>query len=408
MTRATQAVFDVSALIELIGTKRWAARMGELAREAACGQRLGRAMAQRHVIEAMLERFRRAAPAKPTSVDRAVATFATDVMRVWGTLSGTGRLGLRAALGRGLTGAGTFAEVFHLLRTARLQRARGFDVRFAGWEDGTPFDLLLSRDGAEAEIACDTVSAEDGRDLSRGAWVRLVDRIDPDLQTWLASHPGRYLLKITLPQGLREQDPCLVDGEGATRPDALAVLHERIRGMLARSQRADQDEAVVLRLDPLMLAAAQADELGLLPSLRREFGHEAHLAVTTAGNGVFVMAARAGRQDEVASAVRRRLAVLAPTRLTGTRPGILALLIEDTDRAEWRFLRDRLVLEGEARQFLTTPEARGVVAVTCASRLELLDDDAASDLADGELRFRNPGHPAAKTAALSAAVASTI
>ena len=408
MTRATQAVFDVSALIELIGTKRWAARMGELAREAACGQRLGRAMAQRHVIEAMLERFRRAAPAKPTSVDRAVATFATDVMRVWGTLSGTGRLGLRAALGRGLTGAGTFAEVFHLLRTARLQRARGFDVRFAGWEDGTPFDLLLSRDGAEAEIACDTVSAEDGRDLSRGAWVRLVDRIDPDLQTWLASHPGRYLLKITLQQGLREQDPCLVDGEGATRPDALAVLHERIRGMLARSQRADQDEAVVLRLDPLMLAAAQADELGLLPSLRREFGHEAHLAVTTAGNGVFVMAARAGRQDEVASAVRRRLAVLAPTRLTGTRPGILALLIEDTDRAEWRFLRDRLVLEGEARQFLTTPEARGVVAVTCASRLELLDDDAASDLADGELRFRNPGHPAAKTAALSAAVASTI
>lgn len=382
--------------------------MGELAREAACGQRLGRAMAQRHVIEATLERFRRAAPAKPTSVDRAVATFATDVMRVWATLSGTGRLGLRAALGRGLTGAGTFAEVFHLLRTARLQRARGFDVRFAGWEDGTPFDLLLSRDGAEAEIACDTVSAEDGRDLSRGAWVRLVDRIDPDLQTWLASHPGRYLLKITLPQGLREQDPCQVDGEGAARPDALAVLHERIRGMLARSQRADQDEAVVLRLDPLMLAAAQADELGLLPSLRREFGHEAHLAVTTAGNGVFVMAARAGRQDEVASAVRRRLAVLAPTRLTGTRPGILALLIEDTDRAEWRFLRDRLVLEGEARQFLTTPEARGVVAVTCASRLELLDDDAASDLADGELRFRNPGHPAAKTAALSAAVASTI
>ncbi len=408
MTLALQAASDATALVDLIGGKRWAARMGDLAREAGCGQRIGRAMAQRHVIEATLERFRRAAPANLTPVDRAVAAFASDVMRVWGALSGTGRLGLRAAFGRGLTGGGTFAEVFHLLRTARLQRARGFDVRFAGWEDGTPFDLLLSRDGTEAEIACDTVSAEDGRDLSRGAWVRLVDRIDPDLQTWLAAHPGRYLLKITLPQGLREQDPCRVDEEGASRPDALAVLHERIRGMLARSQRADQDEAVVLRLDPLMLAAAQADELGLLPCLRREFGHEAHLAVTTAGNGVFVMAARAGRQDEVAAAVRKRLGVLAPTRLTGTRPGILALLIEDTDRAEWRFLRDRLVLEGEARQFLTTPEARGVVAVTCASRLELLDDDAAADLADGELRFRNPGHPAAKAPALSPAVASTL
>ena len=66
------------------------------------------------------------------------------------------------------------------------------------------------------------------------------------------------------------------------------------------------------------------------------------------------------------------------------------------------------MLEGEARQFLTFPEARGVLAVTCASRFELLDDDAADALVDGELRFRNPGHPAAKAPALSPAVASTM
>ena len=34
--------------------------------------------------------------------------------------------------------------------------------------------------------------------------------------------------------------------------------------MLEASGRADHDEAAVLRLDPLMLAGAQADELGLL------------------------------------------------------------------------------------------------------------------------------------------------
>ena len=65
------------------------------------------------------------------------------------------------------------------------------------------------------------------------------------------------------------------------------------------------------------------------------------------------------------------MAAIAPARLTGTRPGILAMFVEDTDRVEWRGLRDRLELEGEARQFLTHPEARRVVAVTCASRLEL-------------------------------------
>jgi hypothetical protein len=226
-----------------------------------------------------------------------------------------------------------------------------------------------------------------------------MDRVDPDLQTWLADHPGRYLLKLTLPGGLRTD---------VAHQDLLATLHGRIRAMLSAQRRADHDEAAVLRLDPLMLAGAQAGELGLLPSLRREFGHEAHLAVTEAGGGVFVMAARAGRGNEVAVAIRRRMAAIAPARLTGTRPGILAMFVEDTDRAEWRHLRDRLELEGEARQFLTFPEARSVVAVTCASRLELLGAAAPDAAEEGELRFRNPSHPSAKAPALAPAVLSSL
>jgi len=207
---------------------------------------------------------------------------------------------------------------------------------------------------------------------------------------------------MTLPLGLRgglRQDA----GEG----DTLGALHGRIRAMLAGQRRADQDEALVLRLDPLLLVAAQADELGLLSSLRREFGPEAHLSVTAAGQGVFVMAARAGRENEVAVAIRKRLEAIAPVRLTGTRPGILAMFVEDTDRAEWRSLREKLELEGEARQFLTHAEARPVVAVTCASRLELFGIAAPDAAEEGELRFRNPAHPAAKMAALAPAVASS-
>jgi hypothetical protein len=84
------------------------------------------------------------------------------------------------------------------------------------------------------------------------------------------------------------------------------------------------------------------------------------------------------------------------------------MFVEDTDRAEWQSLRDALVLEGEARQFLTHRDARPVVAVTCASRLELFgarETDAASD---GELRFRNPAHPSARVAALAPAVLSSV
>ena len=96
--------------------------------------------------------------------------------------------------------------------------------------------------------------------------------------------------------------------------------------------------------------------------------------------------------------MRHRLFEITPTRLSGTRPGILAMFIDDTDRSEWRGLRERLELEGEARQFLAYKAARPVIAVTCASRFELFGMADAAE--EGELRFRNSAHPAAKAAAL--------
>jgi hypothetical protein len=387
----------LETLVAAVGARRWGERLETLTREAARGQRVGRAMLQRHAIEITLERLRMAEPGRsPTVAERHLLALAGEAVAVLGGLSANGRARMLVALHAALEDDGTLVGLFHLLRTAALQRVRGFAVRFAGLEDEAPFDLLISRNGSEAEIACDVVSAEEGRDVHRGAWVRLVDAIDPDLQTWLAAHPGRYILKLTFPQGLR------------AAPEPMAVLHARIRGMLEASRRSDHDETAVLRLDPLMLAAAQMGEAALLPSLRREFGPEAHLAVTAAGGGVFVMAARAGREDEVAAAIRRRMSAVAPARLTGTRPGILAMFVEDTDRTEWRSLRDRLELEGETRQFLTNPEAKGVVAVACTSRLELFGASAPDAAPDGELRFRNPAHPAAKAAALAPAVLSSM
>jgi hypothetical protein len=389
---------SLDAFVDLAGVRAWRQRLMAIERAVAQGQRQGHAALQRHAVEVTIERLRRRSLHAPGTAQRRIAAVAAEAVRTHRTLSRGGRERLRAALRLGLEAGGTLMPIFHLLHTASMQRERGFDVHFAGFEDGAPFDLLLERDGVEAELACDTVSAEEGRDLHRAAWVRLVDRIDPDLQTWLAAHPGRYLLKLTLPNGLRE----------GGKQDGLAALHQRIRTLLEGSQRADHDEAAVLRLGPLMLAGAQADELGLMSSLRREFGHEAHLAVTASGRGVFVLAARAGREDEVAGAIRRRMAAVVSARLTGTRPGILAMFVEDTDRLEWRHLRERLELEGQARQFLALPEARQVVAVTCVSRMELFGAGVPDAAPDGELRFRNPAHPAARAAALAPAVMSSM
>ncbi len=385
--------------VDRFGKGEWATRISDLEREAAKPTRLGRAIQQRHIIELTIDRWRKPGRNRPPSAgERCIAKLAADASRLFEELPGASRDRLRARLQRAAEADNTLIPAFHILRTAALQRARGFEVLFAGLEDDTNFDLLIHRDGQEAEIACDVVSAEDGRGVHRGAWSNLCDRVDPELQTWLASHPGRYLLKMTLPQGLKD----------VPQSEALAALHGRITTMLSGMRRADHDEAAVLRLDPLMLAAAQADELGLMPSLRNEFGPEAHLAVMTAERSMMVLAARAGQENEVAVAIRRRMAAIAPTRLSGQRPGILAMFIEDTDRTEWRLLRERMDLEGEARHFLTNPEAKPVVAVTCASRLEMFGVGAPDAAPDGEFRFRNTQHPACKLTALAPAITSSV
>ena len=391
--------------ITICGAPLWQERLAALRAAWAPATRQGRGSMQRHCIEMVIERVRSGAGTRAlTAAERRIVAYAAEAVSLHGQLPPAGRSRLRAALAAALDGENCLAPQFHLLRTASLQRSRGFEVAFEGFEEGAPFDLLIARLGAEAEIACDTISAEEGHGVHRGAWFRLVDRIDPELQTWLRAHPGRYILKLTFPLGLKLPAP----QDAEQQAGLLPVLHARISQMLANERRADGDEAAVLRLDPLMLAAAQADELGLMPRLRQEFGPEAHLAVTASGGGLFVMAARAGQQNEVAAAVRRRMAAIAPTRLTGSRPGILAMFVEDTDRIEWRLLRERLELEGEARQFLTNPAAKTVVAVSCSSRLELFGIGEPDAAPDGELRFRNPAHPAAKRPELAPAVASFI
>ncbi len=392
---AADVPHTLDALVDRIGRRVWATRLAMLKRGCTASYS-GRALAQLHALELTVERLRR--PGRNTAIspaERRVVALASDLVELAGSLSDAGQARLDAKFAEAMTDDGTLVALFHLVHTAAL-------------EEGASFDLLLSRDGVQAEIVCEVMSAEAGRDVHRGAWSALMDRVDPDLQDWLSAHPGRYLLKMTLPKGLKSG----VSADAAP----LAELHARITRLLSEQRRVDHDEAAVLRLDPLLLAAAQFEDgaatpakspPGLMPRLRQEFGPEAHLAVTEAGGAVFVMAARAAREDEVAGAVHARMQEIAPCRLSGSRPGILAMFIEDTDRLEWRSLRDQLRLEGAARHFLTRPEARSVVAVTCASRQEMLGCQAADGAPPTELRFRNPGHPNAKAAALAPAVLSS-
>lgn len=378
--------------ISWIGTACWDDRVAWIRARVQGGARSGRLAAQRFLAESALEKSRRGHAL--SAAESSLVELTSRIPALHRKISAAGQARLREMVEAALIGEATLLPVLHLLHTARLQEERGFAIDYTGLEEATPFDLLISRDGIQAEIACDSISAEDGHAVHRSSWTQLMDRIDPDLQTWLAAHPGRYLLKMMLPKGLKND------------VDDLPALHGRIRDFLTAAKRADYDEAAILRLDPLLLAGAQTSDklVGIFAKLRREFGPEAHFAASEAGSSLFVMAARGGKENDVAASVRRRLAAIAPSRLTGYRPGILAICITDTDPLEWQSLRDKLLLEAEARQFLTFPEAKPVVAVTFASRYEL----AKAGAPEGDLRFRNPRHPEAKSAALAPAVLSTI
>ena len=382
--------------IALVGKSAWRERVQTIAEHTCKPTRSSKLAATRFLAECAIEKARRGLPL--SSSEASFVNLATRLPMLHETLSTQGKTRLSESLEAAMLGEATIIPLLHLMHTAELQKARGFEVAFTGLNDATPFDLLITRDGAAAEVACEPISAEDGRAVHHRAWTALVDRVDPDLQTWLAAHPGRYLLKMTLPNGLKS----------APGTEDLPALHARINNMLSSAKRADFDEAAMLRLDPLLLAGAQAHDgrihqAGIMAKLKREFGPEAHFSVTEADQSVFVMAARGSLEDQIAGAVRRRMSAIAPARLTGERPGILAMMIDDTDQVEWKTLCDQLLLEGEARQFLTFQEARNVIAITCASRFEL----ARVGAAQGDLRFRNPMHPEAKSQALAPAVLST-
>ncbi|MDB5415022.1 MAG: hypothetical protein JWR10_3357 [Rubritepida sp.] len=387
----------LKAFVTLAGAATWRNRVKDLGARAQPGSLSGRALQQRHALELILARLTKPELlAKAGRAERRVLGFAREAAALAKSLPEGPRARLKALVGEGLTGKATLIPLFHLVRTAALLRGRGFDVRFDGILHGTGHDLLIHRGGATAEVVCETVSAEEGRPLHKGDWASLVDRVNPELQTWLAAHPGRYILKMTLP-------------EGVTHETQLADLHGRISAMLADERRQDSSADAVLKLDPLVLAGAQAasDPQRALPArLRQVFGVEAHLAVTAdpASGSVLVMAARAGRENDIAQAVKRRLATTAAVRLSGKLPGILSVFLDDIEAAEWRSMRDTLELEGVVRRFLTEAVAKPVVAVTCTTRQELF---GMGEAPDNELRFRNPGHAAAKNISLEPAISST-
>ncbi|MBV9117915.1 MAG: hypothetical protein JOY63_11210, partial [Acetobacteraceae bacterium] len=156
----------LSAFVDLAGPDLWLRRLAEIRRQAQVGPRAGKAILNRQIAAYTVERLRKGLPVA-SEADLRVVALVAEVVAAARALPTDGCARLREQLRTALTGASTLAPLLHVFHTAALQRARGFAVRFPGLEEAAPFDLLIARDGVEAEIVCEAVSAEEGRSLHR-------------------------------------------------------------------------------------------------------------------------------------------------------------------------------------------------------------------------------------------------
>ena len=143
----------LDAFVTLVGARAWSARMAEIAEFARSGPRAGQAIRQRHALELAIERLRGDLIRPATTAERHAARLAAAAAVLARRLGARGRAALRERLLAAMAGDGTLIPVFHMLRTADLQRSRGFSVHFAGLADDAPYDLLLTRGRVEAEDA---------------------------------------------------------------------------------------------------------------------------------------------------------------------------------------------------------------------------------------------------------------
>ena len=79
---------------------------------------------QNHAIELVIDRLSRGQPNRKLSpAEQLITTYATDAVRLHEQLTAAGRQRFEAALSASMTGSNGFIGVFHLMRTAALQRS---------------------------------------------------------------------------------------------------------------------------------------------------------------------------------------------------------------------------------------------------------------------------------------------
>src|ERR1700688_4534654 len=135
----TKSAHDV---ISLVGAGTWTRRLADISARVNSGAQSGKLAAQRFAAERAIEKLRRGQPL--AAAEAALAELASDLQSLYESLNTCGQIRLREMVETACTADATLMPVLHLLHTAQRQHMRGFEVRFTGLEQATPFGLLIN------------------------------------------------------------------------------------------------------------------------------------------------------------------------------------------------------------------------------------------------------------------------
>ncbi len=230
------------------------------------------------------------------------------------------------------------APVASEMAVASHLMSRDFDVIFNDLETGRGFDFLAKRREVEIEVECKHVSGDVGRKLHKRRVYELGGRIVPLLDEVLERQSDGWLLRITVPdhlKGAREQHEAIAK-----------VVEETLRS----GQRSSDHSVCSLEVQQFPLADSpfSASSPGAISEQLVKDFVEKRLGVFNKHlfclfgpqKGAVVVVFHSSKPDKVLDGIHRQLKNSSKDQLTGLRPGLMCVHLEDVSGKDLRELAD--------------------------------------------------------------------
>ena len=261
---------------------------------------------------------------------------------------------------------------------------KGFDVFFNDLETGGGFDFLAAREGVEIEVECKHVSGDIGRRVHQRHVHQLGKLIYPLLNRKVERQPGGWLLKATVPDRLTGSDE---------QHQAISKIFERT---LETDRNYFEPSVCSLVIQPFSLAdspfsASSPNSISQRAVMdfadERLGGSNKHvICLFQPRRAAAVVVVDSSKPDKVLDGIYRQLKDSSRDQLSGTRPGLMCVHLEDVTESD---LVDLARGEGDEADAATGLQAMTTAVLLKRPHVHTIAFTAIGEIESGKQTFEN-------------------